>query len=103
MDITAIKMALAAYTMRDLQHFNHILQYFEGMDTSPAIIRQVIAETIHDISLSHRIMVSRSTTRKSSLPLCPSCGKPLAATLQEGLLIHACAACRWSAIVEGER
>jgi len=109
MDISEIKVALSAYDPKHLQIFSHLLQYFEGENVHPSVIRQVIGSVISEDAKLGRILKIRSRVKPeksvSSIELkaCPSCGKltigdPIKV---DGCLISACELCRWSDAVVG--
>jgi len=110
MTLSEIKLALSAYDPRHLQIFSHLLQYFEGENVPPGIIRQVISSVISE-EIRHRGRIkirSRVNPEEPISPIelkpCPNCGRlTIGEPIQvEELLISVCDLCRWSTIVEVE-
>jgi DNA-directed RNA polymerase subunit RPC12/RpoP len=99
-----IKTRLAAYPVRDRQHFNHLLQMFEGIGADLPTIRRVVQESI-DAEKRRRspLRSGKNVYRPETPPAvpCPSCGKLIHSPPQkiEELAIIECPSCRWSAIV----
>jgi len=100
MEIPEIKSFLSAYTTRDLQMFNHLVQYFEGHRCPPETMRQVAADVVHDRMMSHRVVRKMTSPRSAGVQPCPSCGAPLSYIKADEVLVSVCKKCRWSAIVE---
>jgi hypothetical protein len=98
--LDAMTDILAAYPVRDLQHFNHILQRFEAIGADLPTTRMVIQKRI-DAELSRLARVSRAPARVAKHGLCPHCLSPMDPVITgDGSAVIGCRKCRYSALVE---
>jgi hypothetical protein len=98
-----MRKLLATYTVRDLQHFNHLLQRFEGVGAAdlPTIKRMVQGEIDREVSLQKGTRLKNKTyTPPEQVPPvnCPQCGFLMDFNIIENLPIMACKKCRYSEI-----
>jgi hypothetical protein len=95
---------ISAMTAAQLQLLQHFLQEMEGEGvTALPDIRARLSSELTRRRAEMRLLQPRKlmgSTRRPAAEPCPNCGQPLSITAADSLLIRACRACRWSAIVE---
>jgi hypothetical protein len=99
--LDAMTEILAAYPVRDLQHFNHVLQRFEGLGADLPTVRATVQKRI-DAELSRSSRVASTKPATADHGRCPHCQAPLSPVITgDDSAVLGCKKCRYSTMVEG--
>ncbi len=91
---------LKSLNLGQLQTFNHILTEMEGMGTSSLSEARLIISRATEQSHKFRQSKRYKAPKMPNLTPCPECKTPMAEIEADGMMIFACASCRFSMPVE---